>query len=118
MSWPAELLSTIAKTDEVDLVLSSPGRPAIEVPVWVVVVDDEVILRSYTGIGARWYRRATLHPDQSIRVGEHTVPVTFERYPATQEVDDAYDGKYARFDYVGSMSKPLAAAATLKVLPR
>jgi hypothetical protein len=118
MPWSAELLATIAAADEVDLVLSSPGRPAIEVPVWVVVVDGEVVLRSYTGVGARWYKRATLHPDQQIRVGDHTIPVTFERMPPAADVDDAYDDKYARFDYVNAMSKPQATAASLRVLYR
>ena len=104
--------------EELDLLLASPGRPTIEVPVWVVVVDDEVIVRSYTGVGARWFRRATRHPAQSVRVGGDTIGVTFEPIESTEAIDDAYDDKYARFDYVGAMSKPTAAAATLRVVRR
>jgi hypothetical protein len=44
--------------------------------------------------------------------------VEFERMPASPAVDDAYDDKYARFDYVNAMSKPLAAEATLRVASR
>ncbi|CAN5320330.1 hypothetical protein BH11ACT2_BH11ACT2_22060 [soil metagenome] len=115
MSWPTELLASIAKADEVDLILSSPAHPAIEVPVWVVVVGDEVVMRSYTGVGARWYCRATRHPQQSIRVGTLTIGVTFVPVAPAKEVDEAYDEKYARFDYVNAMSKPLATAASLRL---
>jgi len=50
--------------------------------IWVVVdASDRVLIRSYRGAGARWYREATAASAAALVIGASTIPVRLE--PAT-----------------------------------
>ena len=50
--------------------------------IWVVVdASDRVLMRSYRGAGARWYREATAASAAALVIGASTIPVRLE--PAT-----------------------------------
>jgi hypothetical protein len=59
-------------------------RPAADAPahraiIWVVVDDaDRVLVRSYRGATARWYREATSGTRVALVIGDEVVPVVVE----------------------------------------
>jgi hypothetical protein len=59
-------------------------RPAADAPahraiIWVVVDDaDRVLVRSYRGATARWYREATSGTPVAMVIGDEVVPVAVE----------------------------------------
>ncbi len=121
-AWQANQLSSLASEDELELVISRPEREPQRVPVWMVVVDGELFVRSYRGVTSGWFRRVEADADQAVRIGAADVPVRFENVdrgdPVNHAISAEYNRKYARFDYVAAMSEPAAVEATLRVLPR
>jgi hypothetical protein len=50
---------------------AGPDSPVHRTIVWVVVVDGEdVFVRSWRGVTARWYREALANPDIVIHLGK------------------------------------------------
>lgn len=91
------------------------------VPVWLVVVEGGLYVRSYLGVTSGWYRSVVAHPEQAVVVGGDDVPVVFEsvarKDAVNSGIDAAYLDKYARFDYRDAMVEPAALDATLRILP-
>src|ERR1700722_12793312 len=121
-AWPENQLSELTDTEELVLVIGRVGYDTLRLPVWVVTVAGEVYVRSYKGVTSMWFRRVEADADQAIHLGAGDVPVHFENVDRLDHVNRAIDAefnrKYARFDYVGSMSDPAAVEATLRILPR
>ena len=94
--------------------VSGPGK---RIPIWAVVVDDEVYVRSFRGPRGAWYRRA-------LREGRMTlegvdVRVEPEHDPALNErISDAFRAKYgARSPQsTEAMVTPEVVATTLRLL--
>jgi hypothetical protein len=114
-------VTTLADQAEGEIVTLGIERrgAATRVPVWFVVVDGEVFVRSYKGNGACWYRRASSGAAAEAAFSAGASPVAF------RQVDDAelvarvtaeYLRKYARYDYVRSIAAPAAEAATLRLV--
>lgn len=81
----SELLERLRGEIEVDIetrsALNAPPRRTI---IWVVVdTKDRVLVRSYRGAGARWYREATSGTPTALVVDGEVVPVAVEH--ATDE---------------------------------
>lgn len=122
MSWTTAELAAFDKYEELALLLHHEGNDDSLVPVWVVVVDEQVWVRSYHGDVSNWFRRALSEPDQRVEAGGIGLDVTFERTTGTlvPEIDKAYNDKYSSFgeSYVEAMRAPLAVDATMRVLKR
>lgn len=92
------------------------------VQIWVVRVEDDLFVRSYTGPGGRWYRAALKTGKGLIKADgvEKDVDIFEEADPGlNKKIDDAYIAKYGRFpEYVAPMVSPEVQATTLKLLPR
>lgn len=120
--WPEPQRATLANTEELVLVIAREGHDLLRVPVWVVGVDGDIYVRSYKGVTSMWFRRVQANFDQAIELGGADVPVRFENVDRLDHVNKAidaeFDRKYARFDYVGSMSEPAAVEATVRLFPR
>jgi hypothetical protein len=90
------------------------AAPAKRIPIWVVVVGDEVYVRSYKGERGAWYRRA-------LREGRMTlegvdVVVEPEHDPALNErISDAFRAKYGASSpgSTDAMVTPEVVATTL-----
>jgi hypothetical protein len=118
MTWTEADLEALADREELTLVLARFAKPTLRVPVWVVVADGEVIVRSYLGVTSGWYRRASALPRQAVAFGGPDVVVDFEPIAAshlTKKIDAAYSAKYKRFDYEAAMSKPQARDAGFRI---
>jgi hypothetical protein len=120
--WTDAQLSTFADQDELVVVVHRAELDTKRVPIWLVVVDGAVYVRSYKGVGSMWFRRVQADFRQDIELGSDDVPVTFENVDRTNRVNAAISAefarKYARFDYVSAMSEPAAVEATLRILSR
>ena len=120
-TWTPEQLAELAGDEELVLVLSREGRKDLRFPVWLVVVDDALYVRSYQGVTTGWYRAVVAEQHQSIVIDGRDTRVLFEFVPRTDDVnraiDSAYLAKYASFDYRDAMVEPAAVDATLRILP-
>jgi hypothetical protein len=69
------------------------ATPTKRLPIWAVVVDDEVYVRSYRGESGAWYRRALREGRMKLEGVE--VRVEPERDPELNErISDAFRAKY------------------------
>lgn len=120
-TWTPEQLAELVGAEELVLVLSREGRKDLRFPVWLVVVDDALYVRSYQGVTTGWYRAVVAEQHQSIVIDGRDTRVLFEFVPRTDDVnraiDSAYLAKYASFDYRDAMVEPAAVDATLRILP-
>ncbi len=127
ISWPADVLDSFGSAEEIEISTHRiDGSLRGYVPIWGVIVDGALYVRSYRGGNGAWYQHATAHPVGAIRVGGHQLDVTFA--PAGQDVrpdvrpavDAAYRAKYARYgdSYLRPMLAEQAVAATLRVNPQ
>ena len=56
MSFGSADLARIDAAQEVEIETQAPGGSAHRTIIWAVVDDAEVLIRSYRGATARWYR--------------------------------------------------------------
>lgn len=123
-TWSAEQLGAIDRAMELEVSsLRADGSLRPFVPIWVVVVDDDVYVRSYRGRAGAWYRHASADRTGRVRVAGIEQDVRFDPPAdgaAAEAIDRAYETKYARYGdgYVKSMVADAAKAATLRLTPR
>lgn len=89
--------------------------------IWVVVDDqDRVLIRTYRGPGARWYREITARPDGVVHVRGRALPV--RAIPATDDARVAACSDALRSKYAGQYAARSMASAhletTLELVPR
>ena len=120
-TWSTSQLQSVADAEELVLVISRAERAALRFPVWPVVVDGDLYVRSYLGVTTGWYRGVVANPRQGVVLDDRDVEVLFEFVPRTdavnKDIDAAFLDKYARFDYRDAMVEPAAVDATLRILP-
>src|ERR1043165_4035114 len=64
------------------------------IPVWVVVVDRRVLVRSWNDNPDGWYRAFLVEPRGHVRLGDREVAVRAVRH-RSQQLNDAADNAYA-----------------------
>lgn len=88
--------------------------------IWVVIVDNDVYVRSVRGRLGRWYRVITANPLGAIyvdgrRLSVRAIPITD---PATiARVSNAYLQKYLNSSVVNSMVRDETLPTTLRLEP-
>jgi hypothetical protein len=104
-----------------EITVHTHKHPDQAVPIWVVVVDDRVFVRSAYGTRGRWYRdlladgRATL----SVCGRELHAQVVPENEPdAIAAISREYLRKYGTGPYAQAMVKPAVLGHTLRLEPR
>jgi hypothetical protein len=120
-NWSASQLKELADAEELVLVISRADRRALRFPVWMVVVDGGLYVRSYLGVTNGWYRAVVADQHQAIVLDGNDIDVRFEFVPRTDPANDdigsTYLRKYSKFDYRDEMVAPIAIDATLRILP-
>jgi hypothetical protein len=94
--------------------------PSHTTPVWVVVVDRHVYVRSYRGQAGRWYQEVMAFPFALLHVREerlavHAVDISDEAVIA--QVSQALLQKYSTSSYVDAMVRPEILGTTLRLQP-
>lgn len=90
------------------------------VTIWGVIVDGDIVVRSYYGDRGAWYRVAVRTGRGQIRVAGSEWPVTFERIvdaTADDAISAEYARKYARSSFLAPMLSIRARSATLRIVP-
>ena len=68
MAFTDEDLDLIDRTEEVEIQTSTRDGAEHRTIIWAVVDKGEVLIRSYIGPDARWYREATANPNVVLHV--------------------------------------------------
>ena len=89
-------------------------------PIWVVVVDGELYVRSYLGPRGAWYRRALADGRAAIGVDGRTVEVAVEPEhdeDVNRRVSEAFRAKYGARSpgSTETMVNPEVSATTLRL---
>ena len=72
-SFDANTLRELRDVHEVTI--RTEKHPKIAVVIWVVVVDDEVFVRSWLGYKGRWYRDVAAGGPATLEFGAHRLAV-------------------------------------------
>ena len=116
-SWTPEELRYLDASRELEIAARrTSGGPGIWTPIWVVVVEDEVFVRTWHRRTTGWYGRAVESARASIRVAGHAVNVivTVKGEMDADAVDAAYRTKYGAAG-AQSMITAEASASTLRL---
>jgi len=93
------------------------------IPIWVVVVDGRVLVRSWNDKAGGWYRAFLSHPRGAVRMDDREVPVRAVRLRSSRlndAADAAYAQKYttkANRKYVAGFKHPGRKVNTLELVP-
>ncbi len=93
------------------------------IPIWVVVVDGRVIVRSWNDKPDGWYRAFLSQRHGAVQIDGEEVPVRAIRVRGSRlndGADAAYASKYttkANAKYVEGLRRPKRKATTLELLP-
>jgi hypothetical protein len=77
VQFDAPDLALLREEDEIEIETAAGDEgPTHRTIIWVVVDDrDRVLVRSYRGPGARWFREITARRESLVRVRERDLPV-------------------------------------------
>jgi hypothetical protein len=67
-------LATLAAVEEIEIETHSADGDAHRTIIWPLVRDRAVLIRSYRGPGARWYREALADPSVVLHVDGRSLP--------------------------------------------
>jgi hypothetical protein len=118
-----DLLERPRTIEEVEIETSAPGGgQAHRAIIWVVVDEhDRVLIRSFRGPGARWYREAIANPEVTLHFDAVALAATASpaRDPARfAALIHGYQAKYSGQRSTMAMLTPENLPTTLELLPR
>ena len=100
-----------------------PGAPAPtrRTIIWVVVVGEDVYVRSVRGQASRWYQNIKANPVAVVHVDGQRIPVRavlVKDDVAIKQVNDAYRLKYYIDPFMPSMMRDEILPTTLRLEPQ
>jgi hypothetical protein len=104
-----------------EIAIRTDRHPDKVVPIWVVVADDKVFVRSVYGTRGRWYRDLAESGLATLVVAGRRVPVQAvpeREAPTIDAASEAYLQKYGLSFYAQAMVKPEVLAHTLRLEPQ
>ncbi len=110
----------LAAVDEIEIETHSADGDAHRTIIWPVVRDGVVLIRSYRGAGARWYREALADPAVVLHVDGRRVPARAIPAPEAATItacSAALRAKYRGDPSLGAMLRPDVLDTTLRVEP-
>jgi hypothetical protein len=117
--WTPEQLGGLHRTAELEVAVRRPdGHEGRWTPVWVVVVGEQVLLRTWQRRDTGWYGGVLRTGAAHVRIPGMRAEVVVEPADARSRaaVDKAYAAKYGR-EGARSMITEEAAASTLRLTP-
>jgi len=121
-AFPADVLDRLRSEIEVDIETHrTEDAPPRRTTIWVVVDDrDRVLVRSYRGAGARWYREATSGTPTALVVGDEVIPVAVEHARDDERIRACsveLERKYAGDPATAAMVRDEVLDTTLELRP-
>jgi hypothetical protein len=114
------LLQRLAQEREVQVRARGRDGSPVDLPVWIVVVDDEPYVRSYRAERGAWYRRARAAGRMTLVVGGQVLPVLVRPVgddEVNRRVSEAFIAKYGNRGPGRTMVSEAVAATTLRLAP-
>jgi hypothetical protein len=121
-AWSDDDLARLGAADELSVaVRRGDGSLMRWTPIWVVVADGRVFVRTWHRRTTGWYGRAVASGRARVRVPGLEADVTVQDVgeESAGAVDAAYRAKYGRYGdgAIGPMVAPDAVASTLRLSP-
>jgi hypothetical protein len=120
--FPGELLDAIGERKM--FAIRAGTRPHRFIPIWAVVVEGRVFVRSWSLKPRSWYRTFLEDPSGTFEVAGRRVPVRAVRTRSERlkdAVDRAYLEKYGSpgaIRYARELARPRSRATTTELVPR
>jgi hypothetical protein len=114
------LLQRFDRDQEVRVRTRRGDRSTVDLPIWIVTVDQVPYVRSFKAEEGAWYRRARREGKMTLVVGDRAVPVVVEAGEGDElnrRVSEAFTTKYAGSQGFQTMISSPVAATTLRLLP-
>ena len=115
------MLARLRDAKEVDIETRSPAGATHRATIWVVVdASDRVLIRSWRGASARWYRDAVAAGIAALVFDGRTLPVRVERAADPARIDTCSQEllvKYAGDPAARSMVRDEVLDTTLELHP-
>jgi hypothetical protein len=122
MPFSRDDLDAIDRAKEVRIETSAgPDKSVHKTIIWIVVDGEDVFVRSWRGVTARWYREALANPNIAIHVGKQRLPakaVPAHDEDAVTRTSAALERKYAGDPATRSMLRDEILITTLRLDPR
>jgi len=121
--WTSDELNKIGRAEELEIAgLRRDGSLRSYRTIWVVLVGDDLYVRSVNGRGSDWFRGVLTRHAGRIQAGGVEKDVTFveQNDPVVQEqIDAIYRKKYGHYpkEYVDACLTPQAHTATVRLEP-
>jgi hypothetical protein len=121
-TFDSATLDKLRNVEEIRIETASPGtKTKHRATIWVVVVEGEVFVRSFTGPKGKWYRNVMANPEANLEVEGKTIhvkaiPVSDQK--SIEAVSQAYLEKYSGSPYAKDMVRPEVAPTTRLLEPR
>jgi hypothetical protein len=98
--WPPQQLDAFAAVEEITIqTMREDGSLRRAVPIWVVVVGNELFVRSSHGRGSGWYKGAiTRHRAVIAGANQAQAVALVEEQEKVAQIDDAYRHKYRQYE--------------------
>jgi hypothetical protein len=120
--FPGEILALLRSTEEIRIETSSDAGSVHATIIWVVVDDQgRVLIRSYRGPTARWYREALSRSSVVLAAAGRRIPATAMVATDDARIEAASRGfldKYANDAATPAMVADGVLSTTLELIPR
>jgi hypothetical protein len=114
------LLQRFDRDREVRIHAQRRDGSTVDVPIWIVTVDQVPYVRSVRADHGAWYRRARREGKMTLAVAGQLVPVLVDNEEGTElnrQVSEAFTAKYGGSRGIATMVSEPVAATTLRLSP-
>lgn len=121
--WQSQQLTNFADADDFRVSPFYDDGKTYGTPTWIwsVVVDGHLYIRAWNGLSSRWRRSAVQQRAGRMYLAGANYEVGFVEVDSADlnnQIDQAYQKKYANSLYLDSMIQQRARVSTLEVVPR
>ncbi len=114
------MLQRFDRDQEVRVRTRRRDRSTVDLPIWIVTVDQVPYVRSFRAEQGAWYRRALREGRMTLVVGDQAVPAVVEPGQGdalNRQVSEAFTAKYGGSRGVRTMVSAPVVATTLRLSP-
>ncbi len=120
--FDSKTLDALRNVEEIRIATTAPGaKKKHRATIWVIVVDDDVFIRSFTGPKGKWYRNVLANPEADVEFDGkaiHVRAIPVKDRATIEAVSRAYLEKYRDSRYAKDMVRDEVLPTTLRLEPR
>jgi hypothetical protein len=119
--FDSKSLDALRNVEEIRIATTPPSeKKKHRATIWVVVLDDDVFVRSFTGAKGKWYRNVLANPEADVEFegkAIHVRAIPVKDRATTEAVSRAYLEKYRDSPYAKDMVRDEVLPTTLRLEP-